>query len=292
MAYSMTGYGRCLTDNPFGRQQWEIRSTNGRFLDLKWHLPKLVKPLEYQLEKVVRRHVIRGRVEISLDLVLDKAFAPQLLLDEHMAGSMLKTISKFAEANDLKYSPDCNTFLQVPDLWVETRVDQTEAVLKNLESGLALALEDWNQSRLSEGEALTRDLFYRLQKMETWLGEIRDLAPVIVEERQNRLKSRIEELFSMENMDPVRVNQELVIIADKLDSTEEIIRLGVHLQRIRELLEKFEPDLGKRIDFTLQECFREINTCGNKLQSADLSKIVVDFKNELEKCREQAMNLE
>ncbi len=167
-------------------------------------------------------------------------------------------------------------------------------MVASLEKGLALALDDWNEARQTEGEALSRDLMARVLRMEEWTELIRDRAPIIKKDRTEALHERInEELASLNcgEIEESRFLQEVVTLMDRLDVTEEITRLSTHLEHLRELLQE-ESDVGRRLDFTLQECFREINTCGNKIPDVQLSRLVVDYKNELEKCREQVQNLE
>ena len=159
---------------------------------------------------------------------------------------------------------------------------------ERLEEGLIAALEDWNESRETEGAALARDMTSRIAQMEEWVSRIDERAPEIKEERFAVLRERLSEALAAVNgeLEEGRFLQEMVVLSDKLDVSEELTRLHAHLERLRDLLE-IGTDAGRRLDFTLQECFREIATCGNKIQDAQTSRLVVDFKNELEKCREQ-----
>ena len=290
---SMTGFGRCIMEGELLTQQWEIRSVNSKRLDLKWNLPPVVSNLENRFEKVVRKYGTRGRLDISLSL--------QFLttdLEHHLdlvrAGSMLQALEQLAKSRNETYVPDYNALLNVPELWVSSMEDMDEELVLTLEQGLSLALEDWNESRETEGEALGHDLLARVLRLEQWTDILRERAPAIKEERAENLRERITEevaSLSLGELAETRFLQEAVILLDRLDVTEELTRLATHLERMRELL-RSEADVGRRLDFTLQECFREITTCGNKVPDVQLSRLVVDYKNELEKCREQAQNLE
>ncbi len=290
---SMTGFGRCIMEGELLTQQWEIRSVNSKRLDLKWNLPPVVSNLENRFEKVVRKYGTRGRLDISLSL--------QFLttdLEHHLdlvrAGSMLQALEQLAKSRNDTYMPDYNALLNVPELWVSSMEDMDEELVLTLEQGLSLALEDWNESRETEGEALSHDLLARVLRLEQWTDILRERAPAIKEERAESLRERITEevaSLSLGELAETRFLQEAVILLDRLDVTEELTRLATHLERMRELL-RSEADVGRRLDFTLQECFREITTCGNKVPDVQLSRLVVDYKNELEKCREQAQNLE
>ncbi len=293
MLCSMTGFGRCLIENAGLTQQWEIKSVNSRHLDLKWRLPLAVRNFEPHLEKVVRRFAGRGRMDISLTLRYDADSVPAPLFDAPQASAMLGALHDLAAARGETFLPDYNSLLSLSFLWTDNTEDRDDDLPERLAQGLTAALEDWNESRIREGRALAADITARILRMEEWVGCIEERAPEIREERTEALHTRLSEglrQFSTE-LEESRFLQEIVILTDRLDVSEELTRLHTHLERLRELLSQGK-DAGRRLDFTLQECFREINTCGNKLPDVQLSRLVVDFKNELEKCREQVQNIE
>lgn len=289
----MTGFGRYLVESGGCVQQWEIKSVNGRHLDIKWRLPQMVRHLEHDLEKIARSHASRGRVEISLTLQFSSDAAPSGAFDAVQAMAMLDDLGSLARARGDEWTPDYGALLALPALWSEPEIDQDGDLAATLENGLSLALDDWNESRIAEGAALERDLRSRITSMEGWLAAIADRAPAILDERTRALRERISDNLAAvgATLDEGRFLQEVVILGDRIDVSEELTRLGAHLERLGLLLEQGQ-DAGRKLDFTLQECFREINTCGNKLADAQLSPMIVDFKNELEKCREQVQNLE
>ena len=293
MLRSMTGFGRCLVENAGLTQQWEVKSVNSRHLDLKWRLPTAVRGLEPRLEKTVRRFASRGRVEVSLVLQHAEGTTPSLHFDAAQAAAMLDHLYALAKQRHEDFVPNYNTLLQVRELWGEQGEEQDEDMAVQLEEGLALALEDWNEARSAEGRALATDMHSRILRMEEWTALITERAPAIREERSRQLQERLGDALAQhgQELEESRLLQELVILADRLDVSEELTRLATHLERLRHLLQT-GGDAGRRLDFTLQECFREVNTCGNKLPDVQLSRLVVDFKNELEKCREQVQNLE
>lgn len=293
MLRSMTGFGRCLVENDYTTQQWEVKSVNSRHLDLKWRLPLSVRSLEPRLEKVVRRYASRGRVDVSLVLQYAPGNTPAMRFDMVQATAMLDNLQALADLRGDSYVPDFNALLQIPSLWGDSGEELDEEMAHSLEEGLALALEDWNEARSAEGRSLATDMHSRILRMEEWTGLIAERAPNIKEERANALRERLSEALSQngQELEEGRFLQEAVILADRLDVSEELTRLNTHLARLHDLLQT-GGDAGRRLDFTLQECFREINTCGNKLPDVQLSRMVVDFKNELEKCREQVQNLE
>ena len=293
MLRSMTGFGRCLVESEGFTQQWEVKSVNSRHLDLKWRLPMSVRSLEPRLEKVVRRFASRGRVDISLTLQYTGGTGPAPRFDAMQAEAMLDSLKELAARRGEPFTPDYNALLALPGLWGDAGDEVDESLTLALEEGLSLALEDWNDARAAEGRALARDMHSRILRMEEWTGLIAERAPEIKEERFAVLRERLSEALAAVNgeLEEGRFLQEMVVLSDKLDVSEELTRLHAHLERLRDLLE-IGTDAGRRLDFTLQECFREIATCGNKIQDAQTSRLVVDFKNELEKCREQVQNLE
>ncbi|MBR3665197.1 MAG: YicC family protein [Desulfovibrio sp.] len=293
MLRSMTGFGRCLMENHDITQQWEIKSVNGRHLDIKWHLPLSLHGLEPRLEKLVRSKAQRGRVDISLFLQFTGNAGPSVLFSEAQANAMLDKLKAFALSRQDSYTPDYNALLGIPVLWKDANEDLAQDLLDDLEEGLSLALEDWNEGRSEEGRALACDLNSRILQMEEWTGLISQRAPQIKEERVKALRERLSEALELlgSELEEDRFLQEIVILSDRLDVTEELTRLNTHLDHLHELL-RLGKDAGRKLDFTLQECFREINTCGNKICDVQISHLVVDFKNELEKCREQVQNLE
>lgn len=291
MLRSMTGFGRFIADNEICSQQWEIKSVNGRHLEIKWKLPAQARYLEPALEKIARRYASRGRIEITLVMQFSAQALPTALFDANRANAMLGSLQKLAISRNEPFTPDYSALLRLPDLWGESVAEINAELEEWIKDGLEQALADWNDARAKEGAILAVDLQTRIIRMEEWTELILTMAPEIRAERLNNIRARLQEALSETELEEQRFLQEIVILSDKIDVTEELTRLGAHLERLRELLLTGE-DAGRRLDFTLQECFREINTCGNKLVDSQVSRIVVDYKNELEKCREQAMNLE
>lgn len=293
MLRSMTGFGRCFLEDDNWTQVWEVRSVNGRHLDIRWRLPAEARPFEAALEKQVRQNASRGRVEITLHIQTGKYADKTAVFNEDRADALLEALTAFAASRGDDFRPDYNSLLTLSRLWDEGLPEQDDALAQSLEKGLAVALEDWNESRVLEANALKKDLLTRILRMEEWVQRIRERAPAIKEERFAQVRERLGEVLERQgaDLDENRFLQEIVLLADKLDVSEELTRLAVHLDRLRELL-ALGADVGRKLDFTMQECFREIATCGNKIQDVQVSRLVVDVKNELEKCREQVQNVE
>ena len=287
---SMTGFGRFQRDDGDVVQTWEIRSVNSRFLDLKWKLPPQARNMEARFEKIVRRFASRGRVEISLNLQFSRV--SRVSFDAAQASAMLDAVKAFASSRGDIFEVNYMALMHLAPLWTSGGEDDDDTLFESLSSGLEAALADWNESRETEAESLSRDLETRFSRMAEWISAIEERAPEVKNARFEQVRERLADMLNNlgGELEESRFLQEMVIMADKLDVTEELIRLHSHLMRLASLMESGE-DAGRKLDFTLQESFREINTCGNKIQDAQISRIVVDCKNELEKCREQVQNL-
>jgi len=289
----MTGFGRSEIDEDGWSQSWEIRSVNHRHLDSRWRLPVNVRALEAIFEKILRAHAERGRVEVHLNLSLYRRDLIGTSLNLPLAEAMLEQIESVAKSRGDTFSPDFMRLMSMPHLWEEGAGEPDPELAQSLAKGLEQALESWNRARQSEGLALQKDLSTRLASMRGWLQELMDRIPQVKREKAEALETRIKnviEEYAVE-LDDARLIQEIAVLSDRLDVSEELVRLSSHLEQLSTVLEQ-EGGIGKRLDFILQECFREINTCGNKAQDTQVSRLVVDFKAELEKCREQVQNIE
>ncbi len=289
----MTGYGARTLKNDSWTLSWEIKSVNSRYLDIKWRIPHTLYFLQGKWEKLIRAEAARGRLDISLSVQIHDPEILGIGFDRTMATAMLGQLDSFARETGYNFIPDLNLFLKMPSLWQESRAELDTLLEEDLNASLLQALEKWNRSRESEGTVLTQDIVARLHSLEAMTNDLAAMIKDNTTSRFNDLKLRLNKIMdemSME-MDENRLLQELIIMADKLDVSEEITRLRAHIQSMDQLLSK-HGELGRKLDFILQEAFREINTCANKCQNTKMSRVTVDFKAELEKCREQAQNLE
>jgi uncharacterized protein (TIGR00255 family) len=293
MPKSMTGYGKSEQADDRWSMAWEIRSVNGKQLALRWKLPPFLFPQQTAWEALVREHAARGRVDISLILNARRAEDLGVALNGPMAGAMLDSLRNLAVDQGVRFEPDLNRLLNISFLWQDTLQEPDPELLSLLSAGLGQALRDWDESRTVEGQATAKDLGSRLQTLRSLHAGIAAKAPLVKEERFAALRERIREILSQEGvaLDEGRLLQEIAYLADRLDVSEELARLTSHLDQIESMLDA-PSETGRRLDFLLQESFREINTCGNKIQDLEASRLVVDFKVELEKCREQVQNLE
>lgn len=289
----MTGFGAARIQSDTLTADWEIKSVNNRFLDVRFKLPSVLRSMEQDWEKLVRAKASRGRVEIILHLSADSTTLMAPKLNCGLAAAMLDQVAKLAQANGQVFTPDFNRLLGQSHLWQDDDQELDPGLAELLAKGLEDALDDWNRSRRDEGALLIKDLKERLDALQGFRAQLAELAPRIKEAKQTAMQEKIAKALADTGFEVAedRVLTELALLADKLDVSEELTRLDAHLQRFGELLDQ-GGEVGKKLDFLLQETFREITTCGNKCQDADASRIAVDCKAELEKCREQVQNLE
>ena len=293
MPKSMTGYGRASSQETSWTLAWEIRSLNNRHLDLKWKIPPTLYAHQKQWENEVRAVASRGGVELFLGLKIMNPELQSLSLDSTMAASMLRELDLLAASLGVPHTPDLNRLMGIPSLWKDTGAIDNPELIRSLTETLQRALADWDEARVREGLALEEDLRARFARLADLVAEIRELAAQTAPERFALLQERVGKLLadSGVQVDPDRMLQELAVISDRIDVSEELTRLDIHLRGIDGYFQQTEP-VGRKLDFMVQECFREINTCGNKSQNTAISQLVVTFKAELEKCREQIQNLE
>lgn len=293
MAKSMTGYGRFMAQEKGWNITWEIRSLNSRYLDLKWKIPPSLFAHQKNWEQEVKGLAQRGGIELFLRLTITDPTLQSLTLDSTQAQAMLAALSALAQETEVNFVPDLNRLLSIPSLWKDAGSIDFPQLVASLTHSLVQALVSWDATRAQEGQALVKDLLQRFDHLAQIVAQIKDLAQSTAAQRFELMHERINKLMAETNIniDPDRMVQELAIIADRIDISEELTRLEIHLQGIKNILHDSAP-MGRKLDFMVQECFREINTCGNKSQNTDISQLVVNFKAELEKCREQIQNLE
>lgn len=293
MPVSMTGFGRKETQEAAWTHVWEIKSVNGRFLDVKWRMPGFLRSLENGWEKVVRTYASRGRVDVTVNLEVLDAGVMGVSFNETMAKAMFRQMEELAAARGETFAPDYNRVLAMPALWRDNSAEPDPGLAESLTRGLEAALKDWVDSRAVEGEALVTDLTARLATLRSLAEGVKARIPEVLEAKKTALRQRITDMLESVKADysEERMLQEVAFLTDKLDVSEELTRLDAHLERLEETLAA-RDDVGKKLDFLVQETFREINTCGNKAQDVEVSRLVVDFKAELERCREQVQNIE
>jgi len=292
MIRSMTGYGRGDWEGDGKRIEVEVKSFNHRFLDIVPHLPRRLDPLEPQVRNQVRQRLSRGRIEVSVQIDDSSRGEQKLELDLRSARDYYQALKSLQENLGISGEVRLETVAAFRDIFVrkETPLD-LEKEWTALQGALQKALDHLEEMRRQEGRVLREDLLGRVKSIEGRGQEIEKRNDSALPAYRDRLAERIRVLSEGVPVDPARLAQEVAILAERSDITEELVRLRSHLNQFREMLDQAEP-VGRKLDFLIQEINRETNTIGSKSIDAGIGQTVVVMKSELEKIREQLQNIE
>ena len=299
---SMTGFAR-LTGVAPGNTTFVVtlKSVNHRYLDLQFYLPNGMDALEIQWRKTIKEHVIRGHIEVRLSLQRESAVpAPQ-----YNPAVVKAYVEAFrAASNEYKIravQPDLNSALRLPGVWSmePARAEETEQTQIELAAAAALqpAMESLNAMRAQEGHMLAEELKRILSRLQEHVDELSSLRAGMQQAQTERLDQKMRELLGETfNLDRDRILQEAALLAERSDIEEELARLRAHIDQFRRLLDQ-GGELGKKLDFMLQEMTREANTTLSKTgsiatRSLRITELGLAMKSEIEKAREQVQNLE
>lgn len=288
---SMTGFGAATAADGAEQVAVELRSVNGKFCEVKARLPRELAALESELVKFVKDRVARGNVELFVRRTTPGAVASPRV-DAAALEVLARSLRDAATAAGLDARVSLADLVAVPGIVkVEEAAPDVEAAARACRAAIAGALARLFEARAREGAALEADLRGRIATMRALWSEVARLAPASVEAYRERLRMRIGELAKDLTIDPARLEQEVVLFADRTDVAEEVTRLEAHFAEFERLLSQPGP-VGRQLDFLLQEMNREVNTTGSKSQSAALARLVIELKAELERVREQVQNVE
>jgi uncharacterized protein (TIGR00255 family) len=291
MIRSMTGFGAARGASGGEELDVEVRSVNHKFCEVKVRTPRELAALEIEAGRIVKERLARGGVEVAIRRPGGSSgLAPRI--DLALAESYARALRELQARLGL---PGALTLADVVAadgvVRLEERSVDLDAAREALRRALSAALDALVQMRVREGEALARDLAARLELVEAAVGKVEALGPPALEHHRARLAERVQELARGVTVDPARLEQEIVLLADRTDVTEEVTRLRSHVAQVRALLGLAEP-AGRKLDFLVQEMHREVNTIGSKSQSAEIAAVVVSMKAEIERMREQVQNVE
>ncbi len=289
---SMTGYGRAV-ETVNGREfTVEVRSVNNRYLDCSVRLPRTVSFAEDAVKQAVKASISRGKVDVYISLHTEGGEEIQVSLNKNVLegylNAMRQMVSEYGVENDISAS----TLSRLPEVFaVEKPEVDEDALLQDLMSVVAKALEGYDAMRCTEGQALDRDLRSRGQTIADLVSKVEEGNAQTVVDYRARLEAKLREVLENTAIDESRILTEAAIFADKVAVDEETVRLRSHLQQMNTMLDGGGA-VGRKLDFLLQEMNREANTIGSKCTDVKLARIVVDIKAELEKIREQTQNIE
>jgi uncharacterized protein (TIGR00255 family) len=289
---SMTGFGRGELEKDGRVWTAEVRCVNNRYLDLKMKLPRGYALLEEKIRKKVAETYLRGRVDIFLSVSGDFSDLQEVKVNLPLAEGYKNALQFLSGQFGLEEVITSQMLAAYPDVLVrEQKDDDLIAVWSIVEKVIDTALESCDTMRTQEGKILAADLMTRLNFFENTIDSIEKNIPELLEQRLKNLQERLEKLLANVQLDPTRLVQEVAVMADKTDVTEEIVRLRCHISQFKLFLGE-ESGIGRKLDFLIQEFLREVNTLASKINDAAVAHLTVDLKSELEKMREQVQNIE
>ena len=292
MLKSMTGYGRVKVENDLREITVELRSVNHRYLDLNIKVPRIYGYLEEMVSKQAQAAIARGKVDIFVSVRAKEGADIRVSPNMAVIQGYVDAIRKVSETYGLSDEATALSLLRLPDAMEQSKEEADADQLKSEVSAvLDQALTEYNAMREKEGARLVEDVTYRAGLIAQSVDFVEQRSPDCVEEYRQRIAARMTELLDGTELAQQRILQEAALYADKVNVTEEIVRLRSHLAQLETML-KSPVAIGRKLDFLVQEMNRETNTIGSKANDFQIAKTVVDMKAEIEKIREQIQNLE
>ena len=285
MLQSMTGFGNASLDSEFGKISLDIKSLNSKTLDLNCNLNPIFRNIENDIRGVLSKSLKRGKVDLKINFkISEKNFSSQL--NHEVIRAYIKDLKKITPANDLEL---LKIAVKLPDSVSNKTTVLNKKLHDKINSLVKTALKELIHFRIQEGNSLKKDLLSNIKSIQDMLKKIEKLAP----ERIKSVKEKIKKIFFdlKKEIDFNRFEQELIYYLEKIDINEELVRLKNHLIFFKKTVNEKQIEKGKKLIFISQEIGREINTIGSKSNYLLMQKIVVEMKNELEKMKEQLLNV-
>src|SRR6185312_9633224 len=290
MLKSMTGFGRAeqaLGDKTF---QVDIKSLNGKQFELQLKLPGFLKPFEFSIRKLISEKLGRGSLDCTISLK-GTGNAKPVSINTDLAKAYYRALADLSSELNLDPSAILSTLVKLPEVITPTGDTLTDEEWIEFRKVVLMAIDDLNAHRLNEGKVLEDDLILRINNICAQQEEIIKLQPLRQQKIRDGLEKLLEEHVGKDHYDSNRLEQEMIYYLEKIDISEEQVRLKNHCSYFKEVLAEPEDSKGKKLSFILQEIGREINTTGSKAYDVTIQKAVVLMKDELEKAQEQILNV-
>ncbi|HYK45706.1 MAG TPA: YicC/YloC family endoribonuclease [Parafilimonas sp.] len=290
MLYSMTGYGRA--EKIIGEKNFlvELRSLNGKQYDIRLTIPALLKPYEFDIRTMINEGLMRGSVECLISLKQNGSEKPAYI-NTALAKAYFEPMRSLANELALPVENILSTLLKLPEVIAPSNEVIAEDEWNLFTGVVEEAMNDLNKHRKEEGKSMEDDLLARIMNIELQQAAIASLEPQRRIKIKEGLQKVLEDNIGKDNYDPNRLEQELIYYIEKIDLSEEQVRLKNHCDYFKDVLKETTIIKGKKLSFILQEIGREINTTGSKAYDSDIQKCVVLMKDELEKAKEQILNV-
>ncbi|MDQ3552172.1 MAG: YicC family protein [Bacteroidota bacterium] len=290
MLKSMTGFGRAERNVGDKTFLVDIKSLNGKQFELQLKMPAFLKPFEFDIRRVLSEELGRGSVDCTISLK-ETGNAKPITINTTLAKAYYKPLEQLASELNLNSSDLLSTIIKLPEVITPTSETLTDDEWIEFKSIMHSAIEELNLHRADEGASLKKDLLLRINNILNQQKSIIELEPQRQVKIREGIKKLLEENVGKENYDENRLEQELIYYIEKIDISEEQVRLKNHCEYFVSVLNEEEESKGKKLSFILQEIGREINTTGAKAYDAVIQKCVVLMKDELEKAKEQVLNV-
>ncbi len=290
MLKSMTGFGRAeqiANDKTF---LVEIKALNGKQLEMNLRIPPLLKSYEFDVRNMLQESLMRGSIDCVITIKQNGSGKP-VVINTDLIKAYYKQIDTLANELNIDTNSVLSALLRLPEVVTPSNEILNEDDWRELQKVLEAALKELNHHRLQEGKSIEKELLIRMKNISGQEEEILKLEPQRKQRMKDELVKLLAENVGKENYDPNRLEQELIYYIEKIDITEEQVRLRNHCEYFKAILEEKDEAKGKKLSFVLQEVGREINTTGSKAYDADIQKCVVLMKDELEKSKEQILNV-
>jgi len=290
MLKSMTGFGRA--EQTVGDKTFliDIKSLNGKQFELNLKMPAFLKPFEFDIRRLLSDGLMRGSVDCTINLK-ETGNAKPVTINTSLAKTYYKPLKELADELGLDKGDMLSTIIKLPEVITPTSDTLTEEEWNAFERIVKSAIEELNRHRVNEGSVLKEDLKMRIANIEKQQEQVIALEPLRQQKIREGITKLLEENVGKENYDGNRLEQELIYYIEKIDITEEQVRLKNHCEYFLNIMEEEEASKGKKLSFILQEIGREINTTGAKAYDSTIQKCVVLMKDELEKAKEQVLNV-
>jgi len=290
MLYSMTGYGRA--EQTIGDKTFlvEVRSLNGKQFDLRINIPALLKPFEFEIRNMLNEGLQRGSVECFITIKQNGTGKP-VSINTDLAKAYYEPVAALAKELGLPAGDLLSTLLKLPEVITASSETLSDSDWEGFQKVLKEAIYQLNEHRKNEGLSLEADLLLRVGNIEKHQEALTVLAPKRRIKIKEGLVKLLEEQVGKDNYDGNRLEQELIYYIEKIDISEEQVRLNNHCAYFRSILAEKELSKGKKLSFILQEFGREINTTGSKANDVEIQQLVILMKDELEKAKEQILNV-
>jgi uncharacterized protein (TIGR00255 family) len=290
MLKSMTGFGRA--EDNVGDKTFlvDVKSLNGKQFELQLKLPSLLKPFEFDIRRLVSEKLGRGSIDCSISLK-ETGNAKPITINTDLAKAYYKPLAELSAALNLDASHILSTLVKLPEVITPSSETLNSDEWLKLQQVIGKAIDNLNEHRMNEGRSLEVDLLFRINNILYQQQEVIKLEPLRQVKIREGITKLLEDNVGKENYDGNRLEQELIYYIEKIDISEEQVRLKNHCEYFKTLLTDPDDSKGKKLSFILQEIGREINTTGSKAYDSTIQKCVVLMKDELEKAKEQVLNV-